>query len=72
MVDDTPEKRAEAAGFTEPLRQMVKPFSETWFAGKIETAKLPFFYKLIMQMAKTQDGDYRNWPEIQAWAAGLP
>jgi hypothetical protein len=49
----------------------VKPFAETAFGGRLEVAKLPFYYRWMMQMAKTPDGDYRNWPEIQAWAASL-
>jgi menaquinone-dependent protoporphyrinogen oxidase len=41
------------------------------FVGKIEKKQLSFGDKAIAVAFRVQDGDYRNWDEIRAWAVGI-
>ena len=41
------------------------------FAGALDYKKLPLLLKLILKAMKTHEGDFRDWEEIHAWAAGL-
>jgi menaquinone-dependent protoporphyrinogen IX oxidase len=50
---------------------MVTPFSEAFFAGKIDLSKLSFIERTMAKMMKSVDEDRRNWDVIRAWAAGL-
>ena len=55
----------------------LKPVEIQVFAGKYDPAKLSFPFNLLMvfpgnPMKKLPPSDERNWPQIKAWAAGLP
>lgn len=74
MKEDTEEKRAEVAGYLEPIHQIFKPLESGMFAGKMDTAKLNFLDRTIINMmseGKNPNGDFRNWDAINAWAASL-
>jgi len=53
---------------TEPLT----PVSSILFAGRLDPARLGFFMRKFMEMAKIPYGDFRNWDAIAAWARELP
>jgi menaquinone-dependent protoporphyrinogen oxidase len=72
LSEETEAKRAEASGYLEPIRALVKPASEGLFAGVMDGSRLPLFERLIMKAMKTPAGDYRNWEQINAWTASLP
>jgi len=73
LKDDTDEARAKVAGYVEPVLQIVKPVENGLFGGKMDTSKLSFLDKLIIEkMIKATNGDYRKWDEINAWAGKLP
>jgi menaquinone-dependent protoporphyrinogen oxidase len=74
MKEDTDEKRAVVAGYIEPVLQFVKPVENGMFAGKMDTNKLSFIDRTIINMmAKGEDpnADYRDWGKINAWAEKL-
>jgi menaquinone-dependent protoporphyrinogen oxidase len=75
MKEDTEEKRAVVSGYIEPVLQLIKPVENGLFAGKMDTNKLSFLDRTIINMmAKGEDpnADYRDWTKINAWAEKLP
>ncbi len=71
LKEDNAQTRAEVAGYVEPIHQILKPLESGLFGGKMDTGKLNFIdRKIIEMMAKGENpnGDYRNWDEINAWA----
>jgi len=63
----------------EELRALVKPRDHRVFFGALEGSRLTgttgFFYRLARrsQAAREEmpEGDFRDWKEIEAWAAGI-
>jgi len=72
LQEDTEEKRREAAAYLDPLRALVEPDMEGFFAGAIDRSKLSLPLRLILRAMKAEDGDWRDWDAIRAWAARLP
>jgi menaquinone-dependent protoporphyrinogen oxidase len=68
--------RAGLSTWMEPVRALVKPRSEGFFAGGLDFSKLPLNSDTIgLRLAVTfgvfPKGDHRDWPAIQSWAASL-
>ncbi len=60
----------------EPVRGLVRPVSEGYFAGALDFSRLPITPNiLLMRLAVALGifplGDHRNWAAIRAWAGGL-
>lgn len=72
LQEDTEEKRHEAAAYLDPLRALVEPDMEGFFAGAIDRSKLSLPLRLILRAMKAEDGDWRDWDAIRAWTARLP
>jgi len=50
----------------------VKPVSIGLFKGRLEFYRLKILPLLFtMLVIRAQPGDFRNWPVIRAWGAGL-
>jgi menaquinone-dependent protoporphyrinogen oxidase len=63
-------------GWMSPVRYLVRPVSEGYFAGSLDFSKLPFsFNVLAMRLAVLfgiwKEGDHRDWNAIRAWAESL-
>ena len=71
MKDDTEENRRTVAAYLDPVREVVQPVDVGLFAGRLDSSKLPFLYRLIIKAMKQPEGDYRNWEAIRAWAGEL-
>jgi menaquinone-dependent protoporphyrinogen oxidase len=81
MKDGTPENRCAADAYLNPLREQapeVKPVEVGLFAGAVqpdsdrpEQKRMFFFWKMIIKAMKEQQGDYRDWDAIRAWAEKL-
>jgi menaquinone-dependent protoporphyrinogen oxidase len=41
------------------------------FAGKLDKSRLSFPEKALVIAFRVKDGDFRDWDEIAAWAAGI-
>ncbi len=58
-----------------PVRNVVQPFNEGYFAGALDLEKLSGVDKMKMGMAATfgifPKGDFRDWKAIEAWAEGV-
>ena len=72
LSTDTPETRQQVQPYLNPLRQAVTPKADTMFAGCYRPERLSFALRLIMKALKSQEGDFRNWDAIGAWAQALP
>jgi len=71
LQDDTEENRQTVAGYLDAIKQevpQVQPLDVGLFAGKLDPKKLNLLFRLMMKATKAPEGDFRNWPAIQAWA----
>jgi menaquinone-dependent protoporphyrinogen oxidase len=66
---DTPEKRQKAVGYLEPVRAILQPQAEAFFAGKYDSSRVSFVERLMCQGIGMPEGDFRNWDAIGNWAA---
>ena len=66
------DSRAAKDAYTGPIRKLITPVDEAFFAGKIDLAKLSFpdrvLTRLMVGEAGPKVGDFREWDEIRAWA----
>jgi menaquinone-dependent protoporphyrinogen oxidase len=68
--------RGGLTDWLKPVRELVRPISEGYFAGALGFAKLPITPNtLLMRVAVALGvfplGDHRNWNAIRAWADDL-
>jgi menaquinone-dependent protoporphyrinogen oxidase len=68
MIEDTPAKRARAAGFIEPVRAVLTPAAEGYFAGKVDPNSLSFIENISLKAKSVPQGDFRDWDKITNWA----
>ncbi len=68
MVEDTPAGRAKAAGFVEPVRTVLTPAAEGYFAGQVDPKRLSFLENTMLKAKKVPQGDFRDWDKIASWA----
>jgi menaquinone-dependent protoporphyrinogen oxidase len=70
LKDDNAENRQAVSAYLDPVRALVKPGKEGFFAGKVDYTRMNFFTGLFMKnMIKAPEGDYRNWEAVRLWAA---
>jgi len=62
------QEREQAKTYLDDLKAIVRPAAEALFAGKMDYRRLPLLFKLMMRMMKIQEGDFRDWAAIRAWA----
>jgi menaquinone-dependent protoporphyrinogen oxidase len=58
-------------GFLQPLCQIKEPVGIGLFGGKLEYSKIGFLWKTLARQDKTgtmEEGDFRDWEQIKAWA----
>jgi menaquinone-dependent protoporphyrinogen oxidase len=78
MQSDTPEHRADAQKFIDPVVTLIKPVSVGLFGGLFDAKKVEFPLNIFMSKAASdpkspiQQGDFRDWDAIHAWASELP
>ena len=58
--------------YTAPVRKMIRPADEAFFAGSIDFAKLSFPDRVLTRLMVGDDspkvGDFREWDKVRAWA----
>lgn len=67
----------EVKEFMVPVRALVKPVSEGFFAGVLDIKKVPAFgdrikFRISVMMGVWKEGDHRDWNAIRQWASELP
>jgi len=65
--------RTGIMGWLDPVRSLVKPVSEGFFAGNLDFSKLPLtinmlLFRLAVALGALPKGDFRDWNAIRAWA----
>ncbi|CAG0990242.1 menaquinone-dependent protoporphyrinogen oxidase [Anaerolineales bacterium] len=68
MAEDTPANRDRAAGFIDPVRTVLAPAAEGYFAGKVDFKRLSFVESTMLKAKGGIEGDFRNWDKIKNWA----
>jgi len=73
MARNTEQDRRYVAQWLEPVRALVKPVAEGWFAGALWPSKHPLFFeglglRIFLSSIGLKEGDYRDWDAIRAWA----
>jgi menaquinone-dependent protoporphyrinogen oxidase len=68
LIEDTAANRTRVAGFTEPVRAMLTPAAEGYFAGKVDPNSLSFLENISLQAKSVPQGDFRDWAKITNWA----
>ncbi len=68
--------RAGIAEWLEPVRKLIHPMQEGYFAGSLDFKKIPrradrIKFRISVAFGIWKPGDHRNWTEIEAWAADL-
>lgn len=68
--------RSAVAGWTAPVRALVRPLSEGLFAGLLDFNKLPINWDTLKLRAAVAAGifprgDHRDWNAIRAWTESL-
>ena len=57
---------------TAPVRKMITPVDEAFFAGSIDITKLSFPDRVLTRLMVGDDspkvGDFREWDKVHAWA----
>lgn len=74
LKDDTEENRCTVAAYLDPVREQVpevEPVAVGLFAGAVTYSKLPFLYRTIIKKMGAEEGDFRDWEAIRAWAEEL-
>lgn len=66
-VKDNEPQPKEIAEFQE----MIKPRDHRIFFGALDHDKLSFMERMVVKGVRAPEGDYRDWNEIEAWAAGI-
>ena len=69
--------RSHVASWLAPVRALVKPVSEGFFAGALDIARIPSFsdrlkFRLSVLFGVWKEGDHRDWDAVRAWARELP
>jgi menaquinone-dependent protoporphyrinogen oxidase len=70
------DNRAVVAQWMQPVRDLVRPLSEGFFAGVLDISKVPSLsdrikFRISVLMGVWTEGDHRDWAAIRAWAASL-
>lgn len=67
--------RAARKAYTDPLRKMITPVDEAFFAGAIDFDKLSFLNRartrLMVGDSGLKIGDFREWDKVRAWAKDI-
>jgi menaquinone-dependent protoporphyrinogen oxidase len=68
--------RAGILDWIQPVRSLVRPVSEGFFAGTLDISKIPspgdrFKFRLSVLLGVWSEGDHRDWEAVRAWARDL-
>lgn len=68
--------RQGVAEWMEPIRALVRPVSEGYFAGALDLSTVPSFvdrlkFRVSIALGVWKEGDHRDWDAIRVWATDL-
>jgi menaquinone-dependent protoporphyrinogen oxidase len=67
-LGDDETARMNRLAYLDPVRKIMMPQQEVFFAGKMDLARLSFLDRLIAKTVKATDADLRDWQAIRGWA----
>ncbi len=74
-LGDSEESQQARLKYTASVRALVTPKEETFFAGKMDYARLSFSDRIIAmlvgRLTGSKEADYRDWALIRTWATSL-
>jgi menaquinone-dependent protoporphyrinogen oxidase len=70
LEDDDASRKARLA-YLDPVRKLITPRAEAFFAGVGDLTKLNFVERMLGKMAKAPEGDFRDPQAIRAWGMSL-
>jgi menaquinone-dependent protoporphyrinogen oxidase len=70
-IGDPPRPTDDKAVQIDALVEATKPLEHRLFAGKLDRDKLSFGERAVVFAFRAAEGDFRDWEEIAAWAAGI-
>ena len=71
LVEPTEKKRAEVRAFMDPVLKAapeIKPVGMGMFTGAMDYGNVSWPMKMILKSKGSQEGDFRDWNAIRAWA----
>ena len=66
-----PLPKAEDAVDVDDLMQQTGAREHRLFGGSVDRHRLGFAERAVLLAVRAQDGDYRDWDDIAAWARGI-
>lgn len=69
--DESDQAQTQRTAYVAPIRALVTPQHEAFFAGRIDFSRFNLMDKLIAKIVKPVEEDVRDWDAIRAWADGL-
>lgn len=78
MSMESDKARDHVQSWLQPVRKLVNPVAEGYFAGILNPALLPKLsfstlgLRIALALGVWKPGDHRDWITIRAWAKGLP
>ncbi len=70
-IGDDEKSRNGRLGYLSRVREMVRPDSEVFFAGRMDLSRLSFGERLVCKVMGASSRDLRNWPAIHAWGSNV-
>jgi len=70
-LGDDETSRKNRLAYLDPVRKIMAPQHEVFFAGKMDLARLSFLDRLVAKAVKATDADLRDWQAIRGWANSL-
>jgi menaquinone-dependent protoporphyrinogen oxidase len=71
LTEDTPAAREQVMRYLNPVRVVLNPQAEGYFAGALTYDRLPLPARLAAHLTDKPEGDYRDWAAIREWAHSL-
>lgn len=68
-IDEASHRSRQA--YLDPIRKLINPQKEAFFAGVGDWKKVSFVDGLIGKAVKAPEGDFRDWEAIHAWTEDL-
>jgi menaquinone-dependent protoporphyrinogen oxidase len=69
-IGDPAKPEGEPAGAL-PIAERLRARDHRVFPGRLDKQGLGFAERAITRIIRAPEGDYRPWPEIEAWARGI-
>ncbi len=67
-LDEGPTSQRERHAYLEPVRGLVMPRHEAFFAGELDPARLSSGERWLARLVRAPEGDLRDWERIRGWA----